>query len=224
MINKSGYKIIIVNGSLFICLLTLLHFNDSILLEIITFLTCILFIFHFLFFRDPEREIPQYEDLIVSPADGKVIKITEVEENQYLHSRAILVSIFMSVFDVHVNRVPVSGEIEYLNYRSGKFKPAYKENSSELNEQLVTGIKSLRGKILIKQIAGIIARRIVCSLKKGDMVRTGERFGMIKYGSLGMIKYGSRVDLLIPMASKIYVKLHERVIAGETIIGELQDN
>jgi phosphatidylserine decarboxylase len=215
MINKSGYKIIIVNGSLFICLLTLLHFNDSILLEIITFLTCILFIFHFLFFRDPEREIPQYEDLIVSPADGKVIKITEVEENQYLHSRAILVSIFMSVFDVHVNRVPVSGEIEYLNYRSGKFKPAYKENSSELNEQLVTGIKSLRGKILIKQIAGIIARRIVCSLKKGDMVRTGERFGMIKYGS--------RVDLLIPMASKIYVKLHERVIAGETIIGELPD-
>ena len=81
MINKSGYKIIIVNGSLFICLLTLLYFNDSILLEIITFLTCILFIFHFLFFRDPEREIPQYEDLIVSPADGKVIKITEVEED-----------------------------------------------------------------------------------------------------------------------------------------------
>ncbi len=215
MINKSGYKIIIVNGSLFICLLTLLHFNDSRLLEVITFLTCILLFFHFLFFRDPEREIPQYEDLIVSPADGKVIKITEVEEDHYLHSRAILVSIFMSVFDVHVNRVPVSGEIEYLNYRSGKFKPAYKDNSSELNEQLVTGIKSLRGKILIKQIAGIIARRIVCSLKKGDMVRTGERFGMIKYGS--------RVDLLIPMASKIYVKLHERVIAGETIIGELPD-
>jgi phosphatidylserine decarboxylase len=216
MINKSGNKIIIVNGLLFLCLLTLRHFNDSILLEIITFITCILFIFHFFFFRDPEREIPPQENLIVSPADGKIIKLTEVEEDQYLHSKAILVSIFMSVFDIHVNRIPISGEIENLIYRAGKFKPAYKDKSSELNEQLVIGIKSPRGKLLMKQIAGIIARRIVCSMKKGDIVMTGERFGMIKYGS--------RVDLIIPVTSKVYAKLHERVTAGETIIGEMPDN
>jgi len=216
MFNKNGYKIIIINGILFICCLTMLHFHDSVFLEIITFLTCILFIFHFFFFRDPEREIPPYENLIVSPADGRIIKIMEVEEDHYLHSRAILISIFMSVFDVHVNRVPVSGEIEFLNYRSGKFKPAYKDKSSELNEQLVIAIKSPRETILMKQIAGIIARRIVCFLKNGDIVKAGERFGMIKYGS--------RVDLFIPMTSEIYIKLHDQVRAGETIIGKMSDD
>lgn len=216
MINKSGYKTIIVNGLLIICLLTLLHFNDSILLKIITFLTFVLFIFHFIFFRDPEREIPPGENVIVSPADGKVIKIAEVEENHYLHSRTILVSIFMSIFDVHVNRIPISGEIEYLNYNYGEFKPAYKEKSSEMNEQLMSGIKGNRCKILLNQIAGIVARRIVCYLKRGDMVKIGQRFGMIKYGS--------RVDLFIPLASRIYVQLNDRVKAGETIIGELLDN
>jgi phosphatidylserine decarboxylase len=207
---------IMINGIIFLCLLTVLYFHDSKFLELITFLTCVLFIFHFFFFRDPEREIPSQDNLIVSPADGKVIQLTEVEEDQYLHSKAILVSIFMSVFDVHVNRIPFSGEIEFLDYRSGKFNPAYKEMSSEQNEQLVIGIKSERGKVLMKQIAGIIARRIVCSLKKGNIVRTGERYGMIKYGS--------RVDLIIPLISNVYVKLHERVTAGETIIGEMPDN
>jgi phosphatidylserine decarboxylase len=205
-----------VNGILFIFLVTLLHFSDSVILEIISFITFALFIFHFFFFRDPDREIPVNENIIISPADGKIIKISEVEENQYLHSKAICVSIFMSVFDVHVNRMPVSGEIDFLDYRSGKFIPAYKNNSSELNEQMMVGINSARGKVMIKQIAGIIARRIVCYLKKGNKVMTGERFGMIKYGS--------RVDLFLPRTSKIYVKLHEKVRAGETIIGELSNN
>ena len=120
--------------------------------------------------------------------------------------------IFMSIFDVHVNRLPITGEIEFLDYKDGKFNPAYKDDSSELNEQMMVGIISARGKVMIKQIAGIIARRIVCSLKLGDIVKTGERFGMIKYGS--------RVDLFIPSASEIYVHLNEKVRAGETIIGK----
>jgi phosphatidylserine decarboxylase len=216
MINKNGNKIIVINGFIFICLLTVLQFLDTVLLHVVTFFTGALFIFHFFFFRDPEREIPPYENLIISPADGTVIKLTEVEEDRYFHSKAILISIFMSVFNVHVNRVAVSGEVEFLDYRTGKFKPAYKNNSSELNEQMMVGINSARGKVMIKQIAGIIARRIVCSLKKGDKVMAGERFGMIKYGS--------RVDLFIPRASKIYLKLHEQVKAGETIIGEMPDS
>ncbi|MFC2089075.1 phosphatidylserine decarboxylase family protein [Calditrichota bacterium] len=216
MINKSGYKIIMTNGIIFVCLLTLLHFYDSEVLEIITFLTCILFIFNFFFFRDPEREIPQYESLIVSPADGKVIKIKEVAENHYLHNKAIMVSIFMSIFNVHVNRIPISGEIEYLNYKSGKFIPAFKDKSSDLNERMMVGIKSPQGKILLKQIAGIIARRIVCNLKKADKVEVGAGFGMIMYGS--------RVDIIVPLSSKINVQLNQKVIAGETIIGELLYN
>lgn len=216
MINRSGYKIIAMNGIIVICLLALIHFHDSVLLEIFTLIACILFIFHFYFFRDPERNIQSYKDYIFSPADGKVINIAEVEENHYLHSKAIMVSIFMSIFDVYVNRVPFSGEIEYCNHKSGKYNPAYKDNSSEMNEHTVVGILTPQGKILVKQIAGIIARRIICNLKKGDKVKTGERFGMIKYGS--------RVDLFLPVTSSIYVALNERVRAGETIIGELTEN
>ena len=148
--------------------------------------------------------------------DGKVIKITKVKEDHYLHNRAILISIFMSVFNVHVNRVPVSGKIEYINYRSGKYKPAYKNKASARNEQMGIGINSPSGRILIKQIAGIIARRNVSSLKEEDVVKRGERFGMIKNGS--------RVDLLIPITSKIFVKINEPVTAGETIIAKFQDN
>jgi phosphatidylserine decarboxylase len=216
MINKNGYKIIVYNGLLLFGLLILLNFYTSLFLKIITILTSVLLFFHFRFFRDPEREIPQNENLILSPADGSIIKIAEVEENHYLHTKTIMVSIFMSIFDVHVNRVPISGEIEYLNYKSGKFTPAFKDKSSELNEQLIIGIKSPQGKILIKQIAGIIARRIVNNLNKRDMVKMGERFGMIKYCS--------RVDVFLPSFSKLNVQLNQKMKAGETIIGQLQAN
>lgn len=216
MINKSGYKVILYNGVLLIILILILTFYFSSFLFMITLFTGFVLIFHFFFFRDPEREISENENMICSPADGKVIKIDTVEDNIFLHNKALLVSIFMSIFDVHVNRIPISGKIEYLQYKPGKYKAAFVDKSSEMNEQAIIGIRSPQGKILMKQIAGIIARRIVTNLNEGDDVKKGERFGLIKYGS--------RVDIIVPLSSKLHVQLNQKVIAGETIIGELPDN
>jgi len=216
MINKSGYKIIFTNGILLITLILFLTVYYSFFLLIITFLTSFIFIFHFFFFRDPERKTLSNKNLIYSPADGKVIKIAQVKDDIFLNNNGLLISIFMSVFNVHVNRIPCIGKVDYLQYIPGKYKAAFVDESSEMNEQMVIGIQTQQGKILMKQIAGIIARRIDCFLKKGDIVNTGERFGMIKYGS--------RVDLIIPSSSKLHVKMNQKVIAGETIIGEFIGN
>ena len=212
MITKYGY-IILYNGILLAGLILLLNFYPSNFLTILSILTGVLFLFHFFFFRDPNRNVPGGKEVIISPADGKIIKISEVEENEYIHGKAIMVSIFMSIFNVHVNRIPISGKVEFLEHKAGEYKAAFTDSSSELNEQSLIGIKTLQTKILFKQIAGIIARRIINNLKIGDEVKSGERFGMIKYGS--------RLDLFIPLSSKINVRINEKVKAGETIIGEL---
>lgn len=213
MINKNGYAIIFYNGLILAGFVLFLIFYPSNLLKILSILTGVFLVFHFFFFRDPERNIPEGREVIISPADGKIIKISEVEENKYLHGKVLMVSIFMSIFNVHVNRIPVSGKVEYLEHKAGKFKAAFKDKSSELNEQSLIGIKTSQTKILFKQIAGLIARRIVNNLKIGDEVKCGERFGMIKYGS--------RLDVFLPLSTKINVRINERVKAGETIIGEL---
>ena len=213
MITKYGYIIILYNGILLAGLILLLNFYPSNFLTILSILTGVLFLFHFFFFRDPNRNVPGGKEVIISPADGKIIKISEVEENEYIHGKAIMVSIFMSIFNVHVNRIPISGKVEFLEHKAGEYKAAFTDSSSELNEQSLIGIKTLQTKILFKQIAGIIARRIINNLKIGDEVKSGERFGMIKYGS--------RLDLFIPLSSKINVRINEKVKAGETIIGEL---
>jgi phosphatidylserine decarboxylase len=163
------------------------------------------------FFRDPEREIPEGEGVVVAPADGKIIEISETFEREFLKSSAYKVSIFLSVFDVHVNRIPVSGRISYFRYRRGAFHAAFRETASFENEQSVIGIETEGGKVLVKQIAGIIARRIVCNVREGYEVRRGERFGMIKFGS--------RVDLFLPKDTRLQVELHQKVKAGTTIIG-----
>ena len=216
MINKSGYKIIFINGVILIVLILFLTVYYSYFLLIITLLTGCVFIFQFFFFRDPERKTLKSKNLICSPADGKVIKITQVKDDIFLHKNGLLISIFMSVFNIHVNRIPFSGKVDYLHYKPGKYIAAFVDKSSEINEQMVIGIQTQQGKILIKQIAGIIARRIDCYLKKGDIVNIGDRFGMIKYGS--------RVDIIIPSSSKVHVKKNQKVIAGETIIGEFSGN
>ncbi len=212
MINKNGYNIIFYNGLLTVILVLLLLFFPSNYLMIFTIFCGVLFIFHFFFFRDPDRITPDQQGVIISPADGKIIKIQEVEEDQYLKSKAIEISIFMSVFNVHVNRIPVSGEVEILEHKAGKFKAAFEDKASELNEQTQIVIKSAQARILFKQIAGFIARRVVTDLKIGDEVRAGERFGMIKYGS--------RLDVFLPLNAKINVRLKDKVKAGETILGE----
>jgi phosphatidylserine decarboxylase len=172
------------------------------------FLLALFFIF---FFRDPEREAPQGEDLILASADGKIISIKPVQHSDFTGGEGTLVSVFMSVFNVHVNRAPISGKVEYFKYNPGKFLPAFKDKASSENEQTELGIGTTNGRVIIRQIAGIIARRIVCKPRQGDKLSAGQR--------LGMIKFGSRVDHLLPENVEIRVRLDQKVRAGETIIG-----
>jgi len=171
----------------------------------------LLFIFSLYFFRDPEREKPSGNNYVLSPADGKVIKIETTEENDFFNSKVKLVSIFMSIFSVHVNRIPISGKVVYFNYKKGAFLQAFKDEATYVNEQTIIGIENNDIKVLYKQIAGIIARRIVCNLYLGREVIQGERFGMIKFGS--------RVDIFLPESVEVKVALNEKVTAGKTIIG-----
>ncbi len=181
-------------------------------LKAFTFLFGVLAVFNVYFFRDPHRIVPTDPRKIISPADGKVVVIEETEEPEYFKEKAIKISIFLSVFNVHVNRNPISGTVEYLNYKKGEFLAAFNHMASEKNEQMAIGIKGENGKVLFKQIAGLIARRIVCELKTDDQVTQGER--------MGMIKYGSRVDVFMPVGTKITVKKGDIVKGGLTILGE----
>jgi phosphatidylserine decarboxylase len=165
------------------------------------------------FFRDPERTGPRGEMFVVSPADGRVVMITEVEEPAFLKSKAIRISIFMNIFNVHVNRYPVSGEVAYLHYNPGKFLNAATEKSSLENEQMSVGIRSGERRILVRQIAGLVARRIANYAHMGDSAEQGER--------MGIIRFGSRVDVFLPTDAKVVVKLGDTPIAGTTVLAEL---
>lgn len=172
----------------------------------------------FFFFRDPERKIPEGEDLILSPADGKVMDISDVGEENFLHSRVKVVRIFMSVFNVHVQRSPVKGKVEWIKYKPGKFMAAYTEEASGGNESNLIGIQksnkpdSNRQRILVKQIAGSVARRICCWCKEGDNLIAGQR--------IGMIRFGSRADVYLPQGVEVKVKKGDRVVGGETLLGK----
>jgi phosphatidylserine decarboxylase len=183
---------------------------------VLLFLSIILFTFTLYFFRDPKRKIPALSDsFVISPADGKVMMIEEIEENEFLKSRAKLIGIFLSPLNVHVNRFPVSGKIDYFNYVKGDYIVAFDHKSSERNERTEIGISTGSYKLLFKQIAGFVARRIVCQLKQGDTAKAGEKFGMIKFGS--------RVDVIIPVDSSVKVSVNQKVTGGETILAEVPD-
>jgi phosphatidylserine decarboxylase len=165
------------------------------------------------FFRDPERTGDRGASLVVSPADGKLIMITEVDEPGFIKGRAIRLSIFMNVFNVHVNRYPVDGTVAYVHYNVGKFFNAAAEKSSLENEQMSVGLNSGRHNILVRQIAGLIARRIVTYSKLGEKVKQGDR--------MGIIRFGSRVDVFIPVGSAVRAKLGDVTSAGVTILADL---
>jgi phosphatidylserine decarboxylase len=165
------------------------------------------------FFRDPERTGERGDKLIISPADGRISHIVEVDEPSFIHGRAIRISVFMNVFNVHVNRYPVSGRVRYLHYNPGKFLNAASEKSSLENEQMSVGIESNGRRFLVRQIAGLIARRIVTYSKDGDMAQQGTRFGLIRFGS--------RVDVFVPLGSKVLVKIGDKPAAGTTVLAEL---
>jgi phosphatidylserine decarboxylase len=165
------------------------------------------------FFRDPERTGERGENLVIAPADGRIVLITAVDDSSFLKEKAIQVSIFMNVFNVHVNRYPVSGVVRYVHRNPGKFFNAALEKASLENEQTSIGIESGSNRILVRQIAGLIARRIVTYSREGQRVMQGER--------MGIIRFGSRVDVLLPVTAHIRVKVGDATYAGVSVIGEL---
>ena len=163
------------------------------------------------FFRDPEREIPSGAQIIVSPADGHVIGIDQVDYAPFIEGPAKRISIFLSIFDVHINRAPIEGTVGYRHYHPGKFFPANIDKASLDNEQNAIGIEDAGFKVLVKQIAGIVARRIVCWVDNGSKLARGDRFGLIRFGS--------RTELYMPLSAKIEVQIGQKVQGGATIVG-----
>ncbi len=186
-------------------------------MHLLASLIALLLFFCIWFFRNPERAVAAGGDLsgaIVSPADGRIIRIEESTEERHLQERCLKVSIFMNVFDVHVNRIPCDGRIEALHYQKGSFLSADLDRASEHNEKNLIGLVTPQGrKVVFVQVAGLIARRIICWLNPGMDVARGERFGLICFGS--------RVDLFLPLNARIDVKIGDRVKSGSTIIGWL---
>lgn len=215
MFTKYGYFTIgIVLIISFLLIAAGIWFIEKPFLKYIIFaIAGILTIFTLNFFRDPERTSPAGDDIIVSPADGKVLFIKEVYDEEYIKGKALQISVFMSPLNVHVNRIPITGKVEYLKYHQGKYLVAFDDKASTENERFLTGINYGEGKVLFSQIAGYVARRIVNDLKEGQQVTKGERFGMIKFGS--------RVDILVPTSSVPQVKAGDMVSAGETILFKL---
>ncbi len=182
--------------------------------NIVIIVSLIFYLFTLQFFRNPRRVIPQGEHQVIAPADGKVVVIEETQEPEYLNEKRIQVSIFMSPLNVHVNRNPIDGTVEYFKYHKGKYLVAWHPKSSTENERTTLVITSPKGiKVLMRQIAGAVAKRIKWYVKEGQPVAKGAEFGFIKFGS--------RVDVFLPLESKVQVKIGDKTVGGETIIAEL---
>ncbi|HMQ78432.1 MAG TPA: phosphatidylserine decarboxylase family protein [Ignavibacteria bacterium] len=186
--------------------------------KLVLLVISIIFIsFTLYFFRDPVRQIP--ENLksgdVLSPADGKVMMIEEVQESEFIKGPAKVIGIFLSPLNVHVNRVPISGTVKFYQYIKGEFIAAYDHASADKNERTVIGIEGERFKVLFKQITGFVARRIVCELRVGDKVKIGEKFGMIKFGS--------RTDVIMPINANIKVSVNQKVTGGITLLAEVPE-
>ena len=213
-IHKEGYKII-AWSVIIIALINAIAFyflNDSIpwLAWVILIATLALLIFIISFFRIPNRKLTPGEDTIVAPADGVVVAIEEVQPDEYFSDKRVQVSIFMSPLNVHVNRNPVSGEVVYSKYHRGKYLVAWHPKSSTENERHTIVYRKNNKELLVKQIAGAVAKRIVNYLQPGQKVEQG--------AEMGFIKFGSRVDLLLPLDAKIQVKIGEKPLSGITVI------
>lgn len=212
---KSFFTQIHREGYLFVCIFAIISAGGSMLWSPLGWIFLFLTIWCFYFFRDPDRMVPEEKDVVISPADGLVQNIMEVDAPKELgvKGKKIRISIFLSVMDVHVNRSPIAGEIKKIDYRPGKFFNASLDKASVFNEKNYLLIKSKDGnEIIMSQIAGLIARRIVCSVKEGDTIERGER--------LGIIRFGSRVDVYLPVTEVPQVNIGQTVIGGETILAK----
>ncbi|MBF0564348.1 MAG: phosphatidylserine decarboxylase family protein [Nitrospirae bacterium] len=180
----------------------------------VTAIPCCLFLFMFVFFRDPDRAVPAEADAIVSPADGRIIVVKDIREEEYFKCDVLKISIFMSPLNVHVNRAPYSGRVKSVKHTPGSFYKAFLDEASLKNENIAMVLDTDKGEILVRQVAGSVARRAVCRVSPGHELKTGERYGMIKFSS--------RVDLYFPHNAqagvKINVKIGDTVKAGESIL------
>lgn len=188
-------------------------------LWLLAFVLLILALWVAYFFRDPERSGQRGGEVVIAPADGRIVMITEVDEPAFLHGKALRISIFMNVFNVHVNRYPVSGTVRFVHYNPGKFLNAATDKSSLENEQMSVGIERASPgdgtqRVLVRQIAGLVARRIVTYSREGDQVEQGER--------MGIIRFGSRVDVFLPTSATAAVKVGETTMAGASVIAHLR--
>jgi phosphatidylserine decarboxylase len=213
MFTKYGYNTMgLVFIVVFILIIISIFSTSNFVRVPILLLALFLVVFTLNFFRDPERSVPNKSNIVVSPADGRILFVKDVLDDKFINGKAKLVSIFMSPLNVHVNRIPISGKVEYVKYIQGEYLAAFEDKASERNERNEIGITSPVGKVFFTQIAGFVARRIVSDLKVGDSVNIGNRFGMIKFGS--------RVDIIVPEQWQVKVKKDDNVSAGETILFE----
>jgi phosphatidylserine decarboxylase precursor-related protein len=173
----------------------------------------VLTLFCIFFFRNPERHFSASMGMVVAPADGRVMDIKTVFEDKYVHGNTVRVRIFLSIFNVHINRNPIEGQVELVKRVSGTYLPAYKNEASEKNVRNYLGIASAWGKVLVVQITGIVARRLVCWVQVGDSLATGDRFGLIRFGS--------STEVYLPKEATIMVQVGQKVKGGETIIARL---
>ncbi|MGE5581396.1 MAG: phosphatidylserine decarboxylase family protein [Bacillota bacterium] len=181
---------------------------------VLAIIPLLLLLFILFFFRDPERKIIANPRHILSPADGKVMAITEYYDAEYFKGPVKKVTIFLTVLNVHINRSPISGTVIYKEYRKGRFRPAFEEQASLLNERNTIGIANENCRVFVHQIAGLLARRIVCRSKVGDYLEQGQRFGLIKFGSC--------TEIIVPAAVEIKVKKNDTVKGGLTVIGIIE--
>lgn len=201
---KEGYPFII-----FFAVITIL--SAIVRFNYVTVAALILTLFMFYFFRDPERVTPQDVNAFISPADGKIIVIADAMEDELLKEKRKKISIFMSPLNVHVNRVPSDGVVREVKHVPGKFISAFKDDAAKYNEHISMRYETSHGSIVMKQIAGYVARRAVCRVSPGDELKQGQRYGIIKFSS--------RVDVFLPLDTEVKVKLNDKVKAGETVLG-----
>jgi phosphatidylserine decarboxylase len=215
MITKYGYSTLGVIAIIAFVLIVISFFVQNNVLKVLLIILPIIFVvFAINFFRDPNRTTPDRENIVVSPADGKVIIVKELQDEKFINGPAKQISIFMSPLNVHVNRIPIDGKVTFLKYHPGEYIAAFEDKSSERNERAEFGIETKYGKVFFTQVAGFIARRIIYEIKEGDSVQIGKRFGMIKFGS--------RADVIVSSDWKANVSLNQNVKAGETILFEHQ--
>lgn len=215
MITKYGYTTLgIIATAAFVLIIISFFIQNNIIKALLIILPILFLIFSVNFFRDPERITPDNKNAVISPADGTVIIIKDIDDKKFIDGPAKQISIFMSPLNVHVNRIPINGKVTFVKYHPGDYIMAFEDKASERNERSEFGIESSFGKVFFTQVAGFIARRIVYEIKEGDSVMVGKRFGMIKFGS--------RVDVIVSNEWKIKVAMNQKVKAGETILFEHQ--